>query len=241
MVSRYSHIKVIIGVMLFALVSIASMPHVFAEDEVPGTLIFSEDFLQDVIGEKPSRWSMTGSNVSVVEVDDPSHGKAVQIVGDPQRATQISVQLAVNAPAVIVEHALWWVKGPGLNYYLDSVDVQPNQHNVNWYVSGDGSLHYRWTNEDGKTVTPAVGKLEDGWNVIRIVAHAGRNEVYVFLNDMSKPALGPLPFRMPVEEWTNAKLIFYDTGRSDFLAETYYDDVKVWRLATDDALDFLLP
>ena len=99
-------------------------------------------------------------------------------------------------------------------------------------------MGYRYT-EDNRIKTARVGTLQPGWNTVRVQADYERNEVFVYLNDLENPALGPLPFRTPVDNCEVIQLSFYDSGQREELTESYYADIKVWSVArqepTEDA------
>ena len=194
-------------------------------------LLFADDFTEDAPGQLPSRWVARGKYLRVVEDPSAPGGRAVQMIGDPEADSSFRVEFAADASTVVVQHALRWVKGTGINYYLN--DAAGTDHNVNWLVDGQsGALAYRFT-EGGRTRTQSVGRLRDGWNTVRIVADAKQNAVLVYLNDLDQPAAGPLPFRTPIDgDWKRARLIFADAGRRDkaSLGESYYADVRVWAL-----------
>lgn len=205
-------------------------------------LIFEDNFADETIGQAPSKWSSSGgANIQVVSDPDAVGGKAVQLLGHSDNARQFSVSVPVNAPVVVVDFSLRWVKNGGLSYWVDHANPSSSEHNVNLTVSDAGILSYRYTSETGGNVVEEIGALGNDWNRVRIIAHARKNQAYVFFNDFSAPALDsfPLPFRTWEDrEWGDVRLTFYDTGRRDNLAETYYDDVRVWTMDEELANDY---
>ncbi|MGI6082067.1 MAG: pectate lyase [Limnochordia bacterium] len=196
-----------------------------------GQLLFSDDFSEAPVGGFPLGWRISGREGHLAVVEDPTakSGRAVRILGDPTRATSMMMQLSTEDPIIIVEHEVRWVKNSGLNYYVVG---RPKGNNLNWYIDGSGNLGYRYT-EDDRIRTARVGTLEPGWNRVRLRADYERNEVYVYLNDLEDPALGPLPFRTPVDNWNVIELSFYDSGQREDLTESYYADVKVWSVGRE--------
>ena len=200
-------------------------------------LLFSDDFSEAPLGGFPPGWRVSGREGYLAVVEDPTakSGRAVRILGDPTRSTSMMVQLSTEDPILIVEHDVRWVKNSGLNYYIVGL---PRGNNINWYVDAGGNLGYRYT-EDNRIKTARVGTLQPGWNTVRVQADYERNEVFVYLNDLENPALGPLPFRTPVDNWEVIQLSFYDSGQREELTESYYADIKVWSVArqepTEDA------
>lgn len=217
--------------LFLALVTVASLVLAGAEG-AQARLLFSDDFADAPVVSFPPGWRVSAREGYLQVVADPAAqgGRAVRILGDPSQATSMSVELSTEDPVIVVEHSLRWVRNSGLNYYVVG---QPSGNNVNWYVDQRGYLHYRFT-RDGKVTTAQVGLLNPGWNRVRVQADYERNEVYMYLNDLENPALGPLPFRTPVDDWKVIRLSFYDTGRRDELTESYYDDVQVWSLGREE-------
>lgn len=201
-------------------------------------LVLATDFSADAVGSPPSGWDVWGSVPRVVADAEASGGKAVQLVPSTEKWSSFSTVVTADAPLVVVEHGLRWVKGEGLNYYITGPG---NAHYVNWFVrpqDGAGILMYRY--DDGRVETP-VGPLQDGWNRVRVVAHAPRNEAYVYLNDFTVPAIGPLPFRTPTDYWRDITVSFAAAQLAEpaRLSESYYDYVKVWAVRGEEA-DMLL-
>lgn len=200
-----------------------------------GRLLFSDDFADAPVGGFPPGWRISARGDYLQVVNDPTAkgGRAVRILGDPSRASSMVVELSTEDPVIVIEHSVRWVKNSGLNYYVYG---QPSGNNVNWFVDQRGHLNYRFT-QNGKVTTAQAGLLNPGWNRVRVQADYERNEVYLYLNDLEIPALGPLPFRTPVDDWRVIRLTFYDTGRKanvSELTESYYDDVRVWSLSREE-------
>lgn len=206
-------------------------------------LLFADDFSEDAVGGRPGRWNVGGNTGHIEVVEDPGAvgGKAVRIVGDDRRATQIAVTLASEHPIVIVEHRLRYVRGFGLNYWIDYAGEQPfGPHNVNWFPR-DGELLYTHR-EGGRTVYKSVGTLYDGWNDIRVVADWEKQQAYVELNGVDK--LGPVPLWNVIDgEWNQIRVTFYDTGRWSersgiVQTESYYDDIKIMAVPWEQADEY---
>lgn len=147
----------------------------------------------------------------------------------------MNVRIPTEHSVIIVQHALRWVKGFGLNYWLGyTAEETYGRHNVNWFPDLDGNLALRVTNEEGKTELPVIGKLVEGWNYIRLIVNLEQRETYVELN--GEEATGPWPLWNVVDEWNEIRLTFYDTGRwstgsstsSVSETESYYGGVKIW-------------
>lgn len=216
-------------ILLVMTLLVCSPPPLTAAD---GVLIFADDFAGDDVGAPPSRWVVRSNAITVVADDEAVGGKAVRMQGTPNQGTFWYVDLSIDGPVVVIEHALRRAQADrGVNFYLDDdLSRRMDKHNVNWVLRRDFLL-YRYTHASGETEEAIVGALDDGWNQIKIVADAANNEAYVYLNDMDTPALGPLPFRTPVQSgrWDKARLMFWDTGHVEELTDIYFDDIKLWK------------
>lgn len=216
---------ILLGVVLFALAGPVAVR------AVEGEVVFFDDFAANAVGDRPAGWFVNADYVTVVEDKDVPSGKAVQMLGNPNQYSSWYVVLSVDTPVLVVEHGLKRVQGNrGINFYLDDNEVsRSGQHNVNWFLL-QNRLMYRYVDGAGVTREVDAGALRDGWNHIRIVAHADRNEAYVYLNDMDKPAVGPLPFRTSLASgvWKDVRVWFWDTGNVDERTELYFSDVRVY-------------
>lgn len=206
-------------------------------------LLFQDDFIETPLGSPPQGWSVSANAGHLQIVEDPASpaGRAVQILGDIRRATSMNVRIPTEHSVIIVEHSLRWVKGFGLNYWLDcTADGTYGKHNVNWFPDQEGNLALRYTDEDGRSKVAVIGPLAEGWNYIRLVVNFEKRESYFELN--GAPAVGPLPLWNVVDEWNEIRLSFYDTGRwstgttSSAVTETesYYAGVRIWGMTPDE-------
>jgi PelA/Pel-15E family pectate lyase len=233
------------GISLLICILLGLLTHVSAVGSAAfePKLLFADDFSSATVGQPPAGWSVGANEGYLLVVEDPEAvgGKAVRILGDVSRATQMAVRIPTRDPLIIIEHSVRWVKGFGLNYWLDySLDGRYGKHNVNWYPDESGNLACRVT-QDGRTKIEIIGPLQFGWNHVRLIVHLKRQEAYVILNDFVRR--GPLPLWNVVDEWNEIKLTFYDTGRwSDTSSvsetESYYDDVKIFSVPAEQAESF---
>ena len=203
-------------------------------------LVFSEDFSEDEIGAFPSRLVVDRGRIEYLRVVEDSTavgGKALMIMGDPEtNDTRVHVELPellFFPPVFEIEFSLRVENSDGTNFYLNDSEA------VAFLIISpkDGKLRYNLKDD--------IATLDSGWNRIKLVVDLETAKVYVYLNNMDVPILGPASFYK--ERQCTAREGLYlryqlsrGTKHPDFEGEIYIDDIKVRMAGPNTELAFSL-
>lgn len=210
------------------LLAIVSGPDALASEQ----LLFADDFTEDQLGAPPAEWKIYGGTgyVGVVSDAELHTGRAVRVTSDPGKEnTSISVVLwdppASQARTIGIEH---WIRSSSEknNMYI----TKEGRHRLHWWVSAD-HLYFNRGVATGQSSTK-LGRLQEGWNRLRIIADIESQTAVFYINDMDAPISEPLAFGRPIDSWADAELTFaqHRNIKSEFL----YGDVKVWSLEAEE-------
>lgn len=190
--------------------------------------LFADSFAEDQFGDPLAGWRVDAGDGYVCVVPDAEldTGRAVRITSDPNlENTSISAPLwdppAEQAKTIVIEHRIRSSQEKN-NMYISKA----RSHRLHWWVAADHLYFNRGVGT--KQSALRLGKLQEGWNRIRLVADIERQEVVFYLNDMQVPISEPLTFGRPVDSWAGAELIL--AQHRNIKGEFFYGDVKVWTL-----------
>ncbi len=210
------------GVLIACIIILSATCSVLAEEP---KVVLLEDFSDEQIGEIPVNLRVKGRRefLKVVEDENGVGSKVLMLKGDPQiKETSVDFNLPVLSedPVIIAEFSLRVENSDGTNFYLmDSEGV------VLLIMSPkNGKLRYNLKDD--------IATLDSSWNRIKLVVDLEKSEIYVYLNDMDVPIVGPAPFYKNRQCTTREGLFFRyqlsaGPGREDLKGEIYVDDIKV--------------
>ena len=188
-------------------------------------LVFVDDFAGDPLGSPPSRWEIEDDQYmtySIVEDPSTESGRALHGVRGPGtdlsgvnlgiRSARLAVSEA-DEPILEIDYKIKVIRGSVLKYVVSNLVY------LSWRVDQSKNLFYGDNN---------LGRLEDGWNHIRIVANRVTDEVYFYVNDMSEDAvIGPFPVTRLPSSWGGHQIRFAHIINSTSNPEIMLADFKV--------------
>ncbi|MGI6611026.1 MAG: pectate lyase [Limnochordia bacterium] len=222
--------KVAVSVILTAvLISFLGYNSLAQESAVSAArLLFTDRFAEDQFGDPPAGWTIHAGagHVTVVPAAELNTGRAVRITSDPKlNNTSISAPLsdppAHEAKTIVIEHRIRSSQEKN-NMYISKA----GSHRLHWWVAADHLYFNQGVGAQRSAVM--LGKLQEGWNRIRLVADIEKQEVVFHLNDMQVPLSEPLTFGRAIDSWAGAELVFAQSQAVK--GEFVYGDVKVWSL-----------
>lgn len=133
---------------------------------------------------------------------------------------------------------LWSLTHPDANTISAEIRVRHVQGTSNLYISSRHGHHIHLSlTEEGLLAyrdhrrLHTIGPLQEEWNVIGIVAHREREEVYVYFNNPDVPAAGPFSLRTPTSTWDGAYVLFQQSRNNK--SEVHYSNIEAWAFDSD--------
>lgn len=196
----------------------------------PADFVVFTNFVDDEVGTVPAGWqSSIEDSLSVIIDDGLDSKRAIQGYSDPTRGRDNHIRTvgtfgsaASGVRTIAADYKVRLDSNYGINLNFSS----SKGHHVNFYIDTGGELRYRLN--DGLKNFPGSPILEIGeWYHLRVIADRQQEEFWLYIDDMETPLAGPLPFRTPIESWSDAWLLFLH-GKQEGTAS--YGEVKIWAI-----------